>query len=119
MSKKNDKGAKRRAHDFDVQREKEEAEKRAIKLAKKQKAGIQKVKKSKGVRIRKGVVIKGIKVTDAESKSKVKAMVAKAAKVKAKARMDIDDKAAPREQPAKKAGSRSKKPGNQDAMDVQ
>lgn len=53
MSKKNNKGTKRKAHDFDLQREKAEAEKRAAKLAKQQNAGVKKVKKSKGVRIRK------------------------------------------------------------------
>ncbi|GLC48241.1 hypothetical protein PLESTB_000074400 [Pleodorina starrii] len=118
MSKKNNKGTKRKAHDFDLQREKEEAEKRAKKLLKKQNAGVQKVKKNKGVRIRKNVVIKGIKVVDAESKAKVKAVVAKAARAKAKAKMDVDDTAAPTVKRVKKAGSSGKKSADKDMMDV-
>ncbi|KXZ54534.1 hypothetical protein GPECTOR_4g599 [Gonium pectorale] len=119
MSKKNNKSTKRKAHDFDLQREKQEAEKRAKKLAKTQQAGVQKVKKSKGVRIRKGVTVKGIKVVDAETKSKVKAVLAKAAKAKAKSRMEVDDAAAPRVKRTKKVAAKGgKKAGAADAMDT-
>ncbi|GIL83099.1 hypothetical protein Vretimale_11409 [Volvox reticuliferus] len=119
MSKKNNKGTKRKAHDFDLQREKAEAEKRAAKLAKKQNAGVKKVKKNKGVRIRKGVVIKGIKVVDAESKAKVKSVIAKAAKAKAKAKMDIDEAAAPIIKRTKKVKKSSSNSIKQDMMDTQ
>jgi hypothetical protein len=121
MSKKNNKATKRNRHDFDIQREKEEAGQRAAKLAKKQKAGVKKVKKSKGVRIRKGVVVKGIKVVDAESKAKLKAVIAKAAKAKAKAKMDVDGEAPPRvaKRAKKVAASISKKTDSKDMMDVQ
>ncbi|GFR49040.1 hypothetical protein Agub_g11064 [Astrephomene gubernaculifera] len=119
MSKKNNKSTKRKAHEFDLQREKAEADERAKKLAKKQNAGVQKVKKNKGVRIRKGVVVKGIKVVDAETKSKVKSVLAKAARAKAKARMDVDDAAAPRVKRTKKTSGNSKKAAGKDMMDTQ
>ncbi|EFJ52052.1 hypothetical protein VOLCADRAFT_87197 [Volvox carteri f. nagariensis] len=119
MSKKNNKGTKRKAHEFDLQREKAEAEKRASKLAKKHQAGVKKLKKNKGVRIRKGVVIKGIKVVDAESKAKVKSVLAKAAKARAKAKMDIDDAAAQPVKRTKKARASSKNSRDKDTMDVQ
>ncbi|PNW83089.1 hypothetical protein CHLRE_06g306100v5 [Chlamydomonas reinhardtii] len=108
MSKKNNKGTKRKAHDFDLQREKAEAEKRAAKLAKQQNAGVKKVKKSKGVRIRKGVVLKGIKVVDAESKQKVRKELAKAARVKARSRMDVDDGAAAAAAGSGRAGAKKR-----------
>ncbi|KAG2436157.1 hypothetical protein HYH02_011661 [Chlamydomonas schloesseri] len=108
MSKKNNKGTKRKAHDFDLQREKAEAEKRAAKLAKKQNAGVKKVKKSKGVRIRKGVVLKGIKVVDAESKQKVRKELAKAARSKARSRMDVDDGAATAAAGSARAGAKKR-----------
>ncbi|KAI8472245.1 MAG: hypothetical protein J3K34DRAFT_519867 [Monoraphidium minutum] len=83
MSKKNNKSIKARAHAHDIEREKLERE-RLAKLAEKNErkqqrrearavaaGGVAKKGKKKGYRIRKGVQIKGIKVTDAESKAKL------------------------------------------------
>lgn len=80
MSKKNNKTTKRNVHNVDIQREKEanaakqkKAEKKRAALA--TKGGATLKKKVKGVRIRKGVTIKGIKVVDSESKKKLKKLL--------------------------------------------
>lgn len=74
MSKKNKLSTRRNAHAFDLEREKKHADavkkKQEKKAAKAAKGGVVK-KKSKGIRVRKGVKIKGIKVTDSDSKKKV------------------------------------------------
>lgn len=113
MSKKNNKATKRKAHEFDIQREKQEAEQRAKKLEKKQKNGVQK-KTGKGVRIRKGVVLKGIKVVDSESKKKVKKIIAKMAATK---HMEVDG-GQPAAKKQKKAKTAAGGKGG-DAMDTQ
>ncbi|CAK0782863.1 hypothetical protein CVIRNUC_006058 [Coccomyxa viridis] len=78
MSKKNKKSTKRAQHDFDVQREKLEVVKKQLKVQKKQQKVVaskdtpKKKLKQKGIRIRKGVRIRGIKITDAASKKKAR-----------------------------------------------
>uniref|UniRef100_A0A7S0UIA3 Uncharacterized protein n=1 Tax=Polytomella parva TaxID=51329 RepID=A0A7S0UIA3_9CHLO len=96
MSKKNNKGTKRRQHTFDLQREKELLQLQKVKQDKKEQSicargGITKVK-SKGFRLRKGAVIKGIKVTDSESKKKIKLLVKKSAAKAVQFGMDMDTK---------------------------
>ena len=74
MSKKNNLGTRKRIHDADLRKEKEDRAKREAIQKKKQEAlkagGIQKEKKTKAIRIRKGVKIMGVKIKDAESKKK-------------------------------------------------
>jgi len=74
MSKKNNLAIRARQHAFDLKREKEQrlerekkAEKHKRKIERQAAAGVVK-KKTKGIRIRKGVRIRGIKVTDADSR---------------------------------------------------
>ncbi|PRW45646.1 OTU domain-containing protein isoform X1 [Chlorella sorokiniana] len=88
MSKKNNQQTRQRMHAARLEKEKEDAAKRDAKLAKKQQRlkaaesmGVAapkrlKRKQKKGVRIKKHVVIRGVKITDAESKRKVKEMLA-------------------------------------------
>lgn len=74
MSKKNNLGTRKRIHDADLRKEKEDREKREAIQKKKQVAlkagGVQKEKKRKAIRIRKGVKIMGVKIKDADSKKK-------------------------------------------------
>ncbi|CAL5220317.1 g2306 [Coccomyxa viridis] len=76
MSKKNKKSTKRAQHAFDVQRERLEVVKKQLKVQKKQQKATpvkdSPKKKLKGIRIRKGVRIRGIKITDAASKKKAR-----------------------------------------------
>lgn len=88
MSKKNNQATRRNLHAARLAKEKEEAEKRkakqehkAARLAAADRMGVQapkrlKKKAKKGVRIKKHVVVRGVKVTDAESKRKIKEMLA-------------------------------------------
>ncbi|KAL4444659.1 hypothetical protein ABPG77_002476 [Micractinium sp. CCAP 211/92] len=88
MSKKNNQATRRNMHAARLAKEKEEAEKRkakqehkATRLAAAERVGVQapkrlKKKAKKGVRIKKHVVVRGVKVTDAESKRKIKEMLA-------------------------------------------
>eukprot|EP00198_Chlamydomonas_reinhardtii_P001898 XP_001691234.1 predicted protein [Chlamydomonas reinhardtii] len=55
-----------------------------------------------------GVVLKGIKVVDAESKQKVRKELAKAARVKARSRMDVDDGAAAAAAGSGRAGAKKR-----------
>lgn len=88
MSKKNNQGTRRNMHAARLEKEKEDADKRKAKseykkdrLAAADRMGVAapkrlKRKAKKGVRIKKHVVVRGIKVTDAESKQKIKEVLA-------------------------------------------
>ncbi|PSC68966.1 OTU domain-containing protein isoform X1 [Micractinium conductrix] len=101
MSKKNNQGTRRNMHAARLAREKEDAENRAAKAAHKaqrlaaaEQIGVAapkrlKRKAKKGVRIKKHVVVRGVKVTDAESKKKIKEMLAAEEAMKAMM-MDAD-----------------------------
>mmetsp|Transcript_6368 Transcript_6368/g.14133 ORF Transcript_6368/g.14133 Transcript_6368/m.14133 type:complete len:132 (+) Transcript_6368:59-454(+) len=79
MSKKNNKQTKRNAHAYDLQKEKEAQDKRQKKLEQKASkvtsGGVKKIKRNKGIRIRKNARLKGIHVQDADSKRKVKQLL--------------------------------------------
>ncbi|BDA45786.1 hypothetical protein COCOBI_07-5730 [Coccomyxa sp. Obi] len=74
MSKKNKKSTQRARHANDLQREKLEVVKKQLKVQKKEKkqavSPAKPKKKLKGIRIRKGARVKGIKIVDAASKKK-------------------------------------------------
>uniref|UniRef100_A0A7S0WYW1 Uncharacterized protein n=1 Tax=Chlamydomonas leiostraca TaxID=1034604 RepID=A0A7S0WYW1_9CHLO len=81
MSKKNKKSTRRNLHTFDIEREKAEAEKRQKEQEKKTLAlaskGIEKpTKKSKKLRLRKGVRVRGVVVKDAATRKKAMKLVA-------------------------------------------
>lgn len=95
MSKKNNLKTRKNAHDYALQREKDLEQKRVAKQERKKQARESKMsvdggtkktkKKTKGIRLKKNVVFRGIKIKDAASKQKVKEMI------KEQVGMDIDD----------------------------
>jgi hypothetical protein len=97
MSKKNNKGTRRRRHEHDLQREKEAAQeiaKKSQKMEEKLKVTNTKPrKKVTGIRIRKNVTVKGIKVNDSDTKKKVKLLLKQECLSR---HMDMNDTAAPR-----------------------
>lgn len=101
MSKKNNKSTKKRAHSFALRREADDAAKRKVTQEKKaakamKNPGVKKAqpKKKKGLRIRKNVVIRGVKVKDAETKKKVKKILAAEAAMR-EMQVDGDEAAVP------------------------
>ncbi|KAK9861063.1 hypothetical protein WJX84_001853 [Apatococcus fuscideae] len=80
MSKKNNKTTQRNQHAFDLRREKEAIQKKnkaQTKHSKKSSPGKAVTKtKNKGFRIKKGVIIKGIRIKDAASKQKARELLA-------------------------------------------
>uniref|UniRef100_A0A7S3R983 Uncharacterized protein n=1 Tax=Dunaliella tertiolecta TaxID=3047 RepID=A0A7S3R983_DUNTE len=78
MSKKNSLAQKRKRHEYDMRCEKEAAEKKQKASLKKAEKKIDKPlkKKTKSIRIRRGVKLRGIKVKDADSKKKVRKLLA-------------------------------------------
>lgn len=114
MSKKNNKHTRANRRTFDLEREKREAEAKMLKLQKKAmkpEAG----KKVKGVRVRKGVVIKGIKVVDSDSKKKVVRILKKRAAAKAASAMAVDR---PKKSAKGPAAASRREAGAMDAMDT-
>mmetsp|Transcript_46186 Transcript_46186/g.88136 ORF Transcript_46186/g.88136 Transcript_46186/m.88136 type:complete len:96 (-) Transcript_46186:175-462(-) len=84
MSKQNDMQRRKAKHLAEVAKEKAEREKREKKLEKKiikrrvaemSASGAKKTKKAKGVRIKRNVVVKGIRIRTAEDKQKVKELL--------------------------------------------
>ncbi|KAK9790140.1 hypothetical protein WJX73_007398 [Symbiochloris irregularis] len=83
MSRKNNQTTRKNAHKFALEREKTNQLKREAKAKKTahKLAAAGNVKKttnknkSKGIRLKKGVTVKGIKITDADSKKRAKALL--------------------------------------------
>lgn len=100
MSKKNKLSTRRAAHAFDLERERVEREQKLKKQAKKQEKVLKGVvkPKQKGIRIRKGVRVRGIIVKDSDSKKKALKILRKE---KAMRSMEVD--AAPKAKHTKRA----------------
>lgn len=93
MSKKNNQGTRRKQHTFDLAKEAEarkKSEKKSAAAAQKlavKPQGAKLKKKTKGIRIKKNVVVAGIKIRDAASKRAAR----KAVKERREAAMEIDN----------------------------
>ncbi|KAK9904339.1 hypothetical protein WJX75_009624 [Coccomyxa subellipsoidea] len=100
MSKKNKKSTQRKRHAHDLQREKLDVVKRQLKVQKKEKkqtiSQAKPKKKLKGIRIRKGAHVKGIKIVDAASKKKAREALAAEQELR---RMEVESTAGWEEAP--------------------
>ncbi|KAL6770058.1 hypothetical protein ACKKBG_A33435 [Auxenochlorella protothecoides x Auxenochlorella symbiontica] len=123
MSKKNNLTTRQNAHKFALEREKAEREKREKKkekvVTKAQKAPVEgkaiaKKSKFKGVRIKRNRTIRGIKIKDAESRQKVREVLAAEQAMK---EMAVDEEpVVRRKSPAKKKKKAKRIPA--DAMQL-